>query len=55
MWGGPTFGSSDTGTIWCDQPIDNVVSEDSMKATINFVQVARQQTAYIAGRSSLGE
>ena len=55
MWVGPTFGSSDTCTIRCDQPIDNVVSEDYMKAAINFVQVACQQTAYIAGRSSLGE
>ena len=55
MWAGPTFGSSDTCTIQSDQPIDDVVLEDSMKAAINFVQVACQQSAYIAGRGSLAE
>ena len=42
-------------TLGSDQPTDDIVSEAAVKVAIDFVQVASQQTAYIAGRSSIEE
>ena len=35
------------------QPLDSVVSEAAVKAAVNFIQVASQQTASIAGRGTM--
>ena len=38
-----------------EQPLAEEVSEAAVKAAVNFIQTASQQTAYIAGRGSLQE
>lgn len=40
-----------------EQPTSSagVISEDAIKAAINFVEVCCQQTAYIAGRDKIAE
>ena len=38
-----------------DQPLGDEVSERALKAAVNFVQTACQQTAYIAGRGTIEE
>ena len=35
--------------------LDEEISETALKAAVNFVQVACQQTAYIAGRGKLSD
>ena len=42
-------------SLGSDEPQDHIVSEDAVKAAIDFVHTACQQAAYIAGRSSLEE
>lgn len=38
-----------------DEVLNPVVSEAALKAAVNFIQVASQQTAFIAGRSALND
>lgn len=33
-----------------DQPLDKEVGESAIKAAVNFIQLACQQTSYIAGK-----
>lgn len=42
-------------SLGSDEPQDDTVSEDAVKAAIDFVHTACQQAAYIAGRGSLEE
>ena len=38
-----------------EQPLADEVSEAAVKAAVNFIRTANQQTAYIAGRETLQE
>lgn len=39
-------------SLGSDEPTDDIVSEDAVKAAIDFVNMACQQAAYIAGRGT---
>ena len=41
--------------IDCADPLSDQLSDMSIKAAVNFIQIACQQTAYIAGRGTLQE
>ena len=38
-----------------EQPLEDEVGESAVKAAVNFIQLACQQTAYIAGKETLQE
>ena len=38
-----------------EQPLAEEMSDEAVKAAVNFIRIASQQTAYIAGRESLQE
>ena len=38
-----------------EQPLEEEVEESAVKAAVNFIQLACQQTAYIAGKETLQE
>lgn len=38
-----------------EEPLSNEVSEEAIKASVNFIQTSCQQVAYIAGRGTIEE
>lgn len=43
----------EVGNNTLGEPSSNIISDEAVKAAINFIEVTCQQTAYIAGRGTV--